>query len=188
MIPPPPMSRTVALGGLALVLAGLLAIGIGPHLMANGINDGRAAKEELLEGLRRQAGARARLEGERSALKGAAPRAATLPGKTGGVASASLQEHMDRLARRHGLGVASVQVLPVRPAGEFSELAAVLVMRGPLTGLAALLHEIETGAPFLFVDEIRIRSEDARRDGSGPRQPVRLEISMKVRGYGEGGS
>lgn len=188
MSPLSPMSRTTALGGLALVLAGLLGIGIGPHLIANGINDGRTAKEELLEGLRRQAGARARLEGERSALKGAAPKAATLPGKTSGVASASLQEHLDKLARRHGLGVASIQVLPARPAGEFSELAAVLVMRGPLTGLAALLHEIETGAPFLFVDEIRIRTEEARREGGGARQPSRLEISMKVRGYGEGGS
>lgn len=188
MSAPPPMSRTTALGGLALVLAGLLGVGLGPHLVANGIHDGRAAKGELLDGLRRQAGARARLEGERSALKGAAPKAATLPGKTSGVASAGLQEHMDKLARRHGLGVASVQVLPSRPAGEFTEVAAVLVMRGSLTGLAALLHELETGAPFLFVDEIRIRSEEARREGGGPRQPIRLEISVKVRGYGEGGS
>jgi hypothetical protein len=52
-----------------------------------------------------------------------------------------------------------------------------------IEGLEQTLYELETGQPYLIIDDVTVRQERARRRRSEPRAEPMLDISLELFGY-----
>ena len=75
----------------------------------------------------------------------------------------------------------SSQVLPAEPVQGFQRISLRTRMRGDIETLRAMLHGLETGKPYLFVDNLRIRVWTVGRR-NGP-QVGDLDVYFDVYGY-----
>jgi general secretion pathway protein M len=112
-----------------------------------------------------------------------AARDALIAGETSGMAGAELQRIVSELARKSRMSLLSTSVTAPKREADLTVIGVDIALQGHLEGLRAFLHAIETGNPILFVETLSIR---AAPDYRTQQQPVALEISLKVRGYGAG--
>jgi hypothetical protein len=52
-----------------------------------------------------------------------------------------------------------------------------------IDGLEETLYELETGQPYLIIDEVTVRQERARRRRSEPQAQPMLDVSLELFGY-----
>jgi general secretion pathway protein M len=168
------LRRVAALGLvlLALVVAALLASA--PFAKSGGQHDEIAALRELI------------VQRERFLLTATGRptqngREALLAGETSGILGAELQRHMIELARRNSLAVRSTQVLPPKRESSLIAVGLELSLQGEIAGVRALLHAVETGTPLLFAEALILKTAPSPQAAD---KPIRLEITLKVRGYG----
>lgn len=107
-----------------------------------------------------------------------APDAAFLLAPTLGQASALLQAHVDKLIAAQHASVASSAAQPTlrEDASDVLRLRATFDMR--LAALQRVLHELETGAPYVFVDALSIAP--LRGSGRGAEEPI-LRVTLDLR-------
>ncbi len=105
-------------------------------------------------------------------------RAATEP-----LAAAAVQEHLKRAVGLHGGELRSVQSLPSLPEEDLTRIGLRVVMTGVLGPMILVLHELETGEPYLFVDNLQIKSTTRRRRRTQEQAVGRLSIRFDVYGY-----
>lgn len=98
--------------------------------------------------------------------------------ETPAIGAAVMQQLLAEAAARAGVQVASVQVLPDGPEGGFRRIALRGEFWGPLPGVMSLLHELESGRPYIFIDalEFRARSDAAADPGEHPVLSVRADL------------
>lgn len=173
---PKPLSRAAALGlvVLALSLAALAAVAPFARMAAIGddiatATDQIAQQERLL-----------RAAGRRPAH---AARDMLVAGETSGLAGAELQRIVSELARRSGLSLRSAHVAPPKREADLAAIGVEVSLHGQTEGLRAFVHAIETGTPILFIETLAIRSAPTYQPVP---QPVSLDITLRVRGYGAG--
>lgn len=99
-----------------------------------------------------------------------------------GRASADLQTRLGSAARTEGIVFRSTQVLESRRQGDVTEISVEVAFQTGATALRGLLHDIETRAPLLIVDEIAIRAVQPA-SGEVKLPSVPLDVTMKVRGF-----
>ena len=105
-------------------------------------------------------------------------RAATEP-----LAAAAVQEHLKRAVGLHGGELRSVQSLPSLAEENLTRIGLRVVMTGTLGPMIRVLHELETGEPYLFVDNLQIKSTKRRRRRTQEQPVGRLSIRFDVYGY-----
>ena len=105
-------------------------------------------------------------------------RAATEP-----LAAAAVQEHLKRAVGLYGGELRSVQSLPSLAEGELTRIGLRVVMTGTLGPMIHVLHELETGEPYLFVDNLQIKSTRRRRRRTQEQRVDTLSIRFDVHGY-----
>ncbi|MFQ5565592.1 MAG: type II secretion system protein GspM [Paracoccaceae bacterium] len=105
-------------------------------------------------------------------------RAATEP-----LAAAAVQEHLKRAVGLHGGELRSVQSLPSVAEEELTRIGLRVVMTGTLGPVIRVLHELESGEPYLFVDNLQIKSTTRRRRRAQEQAVGRLSIRFDVYGY-----
>ena len=173
---PKPLSRAAALGLvlLALGLAALAALmpfarmaAVGEEIAA--VNDQIAQQERLL-----RAAARRPAHAARDML---------VAGDTSGLAGAELQRVLTELARRSGLSLRSTHVAPTKREADLAAFGVEVSLQGQMEGLRAFVHAIETGTPILFIETLSIKSVLSYQPVP---QPVSLDVTLRVRGYGAG--
>ena len=81
-----------------------------------------------------------------------------LKSNTEALAAADLQGIVKRLSRSNGTDVLSTQTLPGIKELGFSGVTLKVRMRGKLNQLVGIFHALETGQPYLFIDNVSIRS------------------------------
>lgn len=103
-----------------------------------------------------------------------APDAAFLRAPTIGQASALLQAHLGRLVAAQHASVASSLAQPTlrEDASDVLRLRATFDMK--LAALQTLLYELETGAPYIFVDALSISPQ------RGAQEPI-LRVTLDLR-------
>jgi general secretion pathway protein M len=165
----------LSLVGLALGLAALVAIV--PFSRAAAARKEMIATRDLVARQERiqQAAAGPRTQGSGREL--------LLAGATSGLAGAELQRLVSELSRQSGLTLRSTQVTSAKREADLAVVSVDAGLQGGIEGLRALLHSIETGVPMLFVEALSIRTVAARQVAL---QPVSIDITLKVRGYGAG--
>ena len=105
-------------------------------------------------------------------------RAATEP-----LAAAAVQEHLKRAVGLHGGELRSVQSLPSLAEENLTRIGLRVVMTGVLGPTIHVLNELESGEPYLFVDNLQIKSSKRRRRRTQEQAVGRLSIRFDVYGY-----
>lgn len=106
-----------------------------------------------------------------------------LQGDSTALAAANMQALVTALVHRHGGQVRSVQNLPAASSGGLEKIEVQYELSLPLASLKGAIYQLETGQPFLYLDEMDIHPEEsAALDGpmSAPRD---LHVELLVRGY-----
>lgn len=182
------LSRTLALALLGVALLGAQRLIIAPVLSA--YRDGEARIEQAKELLQRYEA----LGQQRSLLtdrlaeqqERAASAAGYLQGPSDALAAAQLQDRVKSVVESAGGQLRSTQILPAE------QLEAELGVRRTrlrvhfvvtIEGLEETLYELETGQPYLIIDDVTVRQERVRRRRSeAPGQPM-LDVSLELFGY-----
>lgn len=119
---------------------------------------------------------------------------------TPALAGAQLQTEVQEMVRAAGARPVSTQVLPVKPDEQPPRVRIRTQLQGDTEALLDILFRIEQARPFLFVDQMSIRSTmpRARPSRRGSRRPVRrpqrsqtqvgqLTVRLDIFGYALGG-
>lgn len=175
--------QLLALGILALVVAVVFTLAVAPLWAVNRhyaeTIDGLEGRLEVLqrtaaagEGLQSQhARLKRSLAGSRHYLKSASEALAT----------ADLQGIVKRIAVSKGMEVLSTQILPASEESEFTRVALKVRMRGILDNLVKVFHALETGQPYLFLDNVSVRTLGRGRRNVATGQA--LDVDFNLIGY-----
>lgn len=178
--------RILAAVGVAVALYLLDVAVIEPvRAYRQSVVDEIASGEEALERAARFAAAVPGLKAERDDLRRRLEQAKTrlLPGGTGTLGAAALQEKTNTIAGEKGVTVQSTQVMKEEVVEPFRKVAVRLTLSSELKPLAELLAAIEYGQQ-LSVPYVEISRRGAVPGQKGPRT---LQVSMEVDGFVEGG-
>ncbi len=183
-----PLRRTLA---VALLLAAIALIATGIVLptverfeaLAGGVADGEAALQRFTAVAARLP----RLEAEDAALKKAfAAQDGFLQATNESLIAAELQDRIKRAVEGNGGQLKSTQILPAHDENGIRKVAARVEIMGNADALERIWYEMETGAPFLFIDSFDIEARQVpRRDRAAPpaiQMQIRFELSAYARG------
>ncbi len=107
---------------------------------------------------------------------------ALLDGASEASAAAQLQDLVDRAVSEAGSEVESIRVEPTRPLEGRDGAVQVPItveLTADMPALQRLLHRVESGTPYLFVDRLAAR---ALRRGSDPEEAVEVSLSLQISG------
>jgi len=182
------ISRMLAVG----LLAGMLLAGYGlvlaPVVAAyREVGQQIEAAQLLLQRYRSLASQRPELNARLAELeRQAAQVGGYLKGSSDALAAAELQDHARAVIEAAGGSLRSTQILPASPVDSTVPLrrAALRIQLGvDVEGLQKVLYRLETGQPFLFVDQLTVRQQRTRRRSGDPDQEPVLDVSFEVYGY-----
>jgi general secretion pathway protein M len=175
--------RLLAVGILGVALATLFSISVWPILLANQhYEETISSLESRLRKLERAAAIGETLESKYETLKRLQNAdAQELRSTSPAVAAAELQRLVKRVAEARNAEVLSAQNLTAQQEAGFDRISLKVRMRGELEGMVQAFYDLETGEPFVFLDNVSIRSSRGRRVGGGVRQI--LDVDMEVIGY-----
>jgi general secretion pathway protein M len=182
------LSRTLAVVLLGVALLGAWRLIIAPLVIA--YRDGQSRIEQAKELLQRYE----TLAEQRSLLadrlaeqqEQAASAAGYLTGPSDALAAAELQDRVKSVVEGADGELRSTQILPAE------ELEADLGFRRTtlrvhfvvtIEGLEETLYELETGQPYLIIDDVTVRQERARRRRNQTPDQPRLDVSLELFGY-----
>jgi general secretion pathway protein M len=181
-------SRTLAIALLGIALLGAYRLIAAPLLIAYREGETRIelAKESLqrFEALAKQRSLLADRLAEQEERAGSA--AGYLTGPSDALAAAQLQDRVKSVVEGAGGELRSTQILPATPLeGELGFRRATLRVHFVVTieGLKTSLYELETGQPYLIIDDVAIRQERVRRRRDDPERVPTLDVSLELFGY-----
>jgi general secretion pathway protein M len=171
-----PLRRVTAVGLVVLALGLAAAVAVAPFARLAAVGPEIQAASELIA-------QQERLLAATSGRPKHAAGNALISGETSGLAGAELQRIVSELARKSRMSLLSTSVTAPRREADLTVIGVDIALHGQLEGLRAFLHAIETGMPGLFVETLSIRGAP---DYRAAQQPVALEVTLKVKGYGAG--
>ena len=182
------LSRTLAVVLLGIALLGAYRLVIAPLVTA--YRDGQSRIEQAKELLQRYEA----LAEQRSLLadrlaeeqERAASAAGYLTGPSDALAAAELQDRVKSVVEGAGGELRSTQILPAEELEAdlgFRRTALRVHFVVTIDGLEETLYELETGQPYLIIDEVTVRQERARRRRSEPQAQPMLDVSLELFGY-----
>lgn len=180
------VSRLAALGLLGAVLLAAWFYAVVPvtaHVRQ--IDEQIAHNNELIDRLSRTIANRGTYGAQIEALarrieeSGHYIRAETEP-----LAAAALQEHLTRVMAGAGGELKSVQSLQSEQQDGLTRVGVRVVMRGEYGPLVQALYDLEVGEPYLFIDNVRIKSQSSRRRLRRDAEEAETQLSIVFDLYG----
>ena len=178
-----PMRSCIAAWGLALLLPALLLLSVALPWWQNN----RSLTEQLerdhdqLQRYRQLVATlpmlRAELERERANDDF---KAFYFDAETAALAGARLQSEVQEVVRSAGARPISTQILPVDSEEQPPRVRIRVQMQGSTAQLLDVLYRIEDARPFLFVDQVSIRSTAPRARAGGRRNVRRARANQRV--------
>ncbi|MDH3611690.1 MAG: type II secretion system protein GspM [Gammaproteobacteria bacterium] len=151
--------RQLAIGILALVVAAVLMLTIGPIWAANASR--QATLDQAYERLQRYEQIAARdkallpqYESIRHAQKSSGNH---LRSDTVAVAGAELQRRVKTITSQNNAQIVSTQILPAADEQGFIRVALKVRLRGQLPAILQSFYDIETNDVYMFVDKVALR-------------------------------
>ncbi len=185
------LSRLLALGLLGGVLLAAYGLVLAPVIVAyQEVGQEIEEAQLLLQRYRSLASQRPELSARLAGLEQQAAKAGGyLKGPSDALAAAELQDHARAIIDGAGGSLRSTQILPV--SAEDSKVpvrrATLRIQLGiSIEGLQKVLYELETGQPYLFVDQLTVRQQRMRRRSAEAEQEPVLDVSFEVFGYVRG--
>jgi general secretion pathway protein M len=177
--------RLLALAILLLALTLVFSITVLPVLLANQhYRDTIAGLEGRLQQLQRAAAIGDALQPQYEQLKRwKTSDAQYLKSNSAALAAAELQRLVKRIIVSKNAEVVSTQILTTRQEEGFDRVALKVRIRGELENIIQAFYVIETGEPFVFMDNVSVRASRGRRvRGQAPTLQT-LDIDMELIGY-----
>ena len=182
----PKQSRAAALAlllGLLVLLVGLVAI---PLWLLNQRYDN--ALEDSVARLQRYskiAGMREGLIQKSAEVKALAASHHYLKSASPALAAAELQEQLKVILEANGGKLSSIQILQHKDEGAYRQVAVALQLTAPLSALKGIFHALESSRPYLFIDNLSVRSNAGfgQRMGVDPAAEPELIVQFNVTGY-----
>jgi general secretion pathway protein M len=185
------LSRMLAVALLGAVLLAGYGLVLAPFITAYGEID-REVEEQLslLQRYRSLANQRPELSAKLADLEQQAAKLGDyLKGPTDALAAAELQNHAKAVIEGAGGSLRSTQILPVSVVNSkvpVRQATLRLQLGIGIKGLQKVLYELETGQPYLFVDQLTVRQPQMRRSSKEPDQEPVLDVTFEVFGYVRG--
>lgn len=180
----PRASRLLALGILAALL--LLAFFGFVSPLLDAYRQAGAASEQYraaLEHTRNTGSDLAGLRAELARLKEhQASAVGFMQGSNPSLAAADLQNRIKSSVEAARGELRSTQILPARDEGAFRRISIRGQIAVNMAALQRVFYDLESATPFLFLDNVEIRSRPARRSTSPDDDPV-LEVRFDLYGY-----
>ena len=155
------------------------------------LSDLQEQAETLRQQEQRYAGALAQRDSLEQQLQAArrdpSSRSSLLPGEDPSAVAADLMQRSLDLVKAHadqGPGCQVTQRMPITPerdsAEPYRQVKVSLTLDCAMEPLVGLLHELEYGQPFLFIDNLSIRRATSAPASGGA---GRLQVHLLLRGY-----
>ena len=106
-----------------------------------------------------------------------------LRGKTDAVAAANLQAVVKLTASSRGMEIISTQILPAKEEEGFTRVTLKVRMRGQLEDSVKVFHALETGQPYLFLDNVSLRNFSRRQTKTNVTAVNLLNVDFDLIGY-----
>jgi len=169
--------QTISLAVLALLL---LACALAVQLSFQARSD---AKQEFAERQEMVARLEARLRTEGPGRAAAvAPPAAFLDAPTQGLAGAQLQAHLAQTASAQQAGLISSGLEATKREDTPDTIRLQATMEVGLSALQAILHRLESGTPYVFVEALTVQPAGGAAAGRPAEDPL-LRATLSVRAY-----
>ena len=99
------------------------------------------------------------------------------------LAAAALQERVKAIVEQSGGRLTSTQVPPAVAEGAYNKVTVKVRMSVTTPALQSILYELESGVPYLVVDNVAVLSRRARRRKQTQPQPQTLDVRFDLSGY-----
>lgn len=106
-----------------------------------------------------------------------------LAGSTEGIAGANLQKRVNEVVKLHNGNARSFQIQSPEKEDRLTRISMNISLKANIVSLQKILHDLETGAPFVFIEDIVIQAPDNNSGTGNTFQRKQLDITMKIIGY-----
>jgi len=181
----PRQRRLLALAILVLALGAVFSVSVLPVLLANQhYRDTIDGLESRLQQLQRAAAIGDTLQPQYEQLKRwQTTDAHYLKSNSAALAAAELQRLVKRIIVAKNAEVVSTQILTTRQEEGFDRVALKVRIRGELENIVQAFHVLETGEPFVFLENVSVRASRGRRVRGQVATLQTLDIDMELIGY-----
>ena len=181
----PQQRRLLALAILVLALGAVFSVSVLPVLLANQhYQETIASLENRLQQLQRAAAIGDTLQPQYEQLKRwHSSDAHYLKSNSAALAAAELQRLVKRIIVAKNAEVVSTQILTTRQEEGFDRVALKVRIRGELENIVQAFHVLETGEPFVFLENVSVRASRGRRVRGQVATLQTLDIDMELIGY-----
>ena len=183
---PPAVSKLLAVAILLGLLAALYGVVVEPIVTTQrqleaSIADGRY----LLRQYRRAGTQRQELQTALDNIRGRGDATAAsgyVEAPSEALAAAALQERLKAVIAKHDGQLRSTQDLSTLSENEFTRVGVRVQMIGDIEALSKIFHELESGRPYLFLDNIDLRPTGSRRSrNKTPDQAADAAVALMAR-------
>ena len=181
----PQQRRLLALAILVLALGAVFSVSVLPVLLANQhYRDTIDGLESRLQQLQRAAAIGDTLQPQYEQLKRwRSSDAHYLKSNSAALAAAELQRLVKRIIVAKNAEVVSTQILTTRQEEGFDRVSLKVRIRGELENIVQAFHVLETGEPFVFLENVSVRASRGRRVRGQVATLQTLDIDMELIGY-----
>jgi general secretion pathway protein M len=179
------LSRLLAIALLVLLVAGAYLIGIRPLVASYRANEVAIAEAQALIG---RFGAMATSQHdleqrvqELTELHASEPYYLTR--ETDALAAVELQNRVSEAINKNGGTIRSIQPLPSEKEDEFQRVTLRVQLTTTIESLFHIVYELETTQPFLFLDNVEIKSRPPRIAADGEAGELPLTVTLDLYGY-----
>jgi general secretion pathway protein M len=180
-----PARRAVALGLLAAVMAVVWLLGPQPYLDALAESNAEVARaQNLVARYARLAAEKSSLQAQVAALRADRGRGqGTFPGDNAQLVAANMQDRVKRLVESSAAVLRSTQVLPTRDESGFRQVSIRVTMETEIEGVQKIFHALESANPYLFLNNVDIRSRVVRSVRQPADKAMSLNVTFDIYGY-----
>jgi general secretion pathway protein M len=169
--------QTLSVGALAALLLVCFGLtGFSLQMRANAAQE-LAEHHELLSRLEVRAKARRAARAQSGA---AAPSAAFLDGPTQGLAVAQLQAHLAQMAEAHHAVLVSSGIEPAKHEDPQDSIRLQATLEMSLTAVQAFLYQLESGTPYVLVDQLAIQLAGAAAQRALEDPLLRITLGLRA--------
>ena len=180
----PQQSRRMAIAVLVAAIVGIAGpVAYGVWKVNQYYETELANKRDRIERFQRIASTRQEVARQLDAMRAKDPRKFFLRGGAVSLSAAEAQESVRAIIEQSGGTLITMQAPTSRDEGRFKQINVNVQLTATIQSLRRILHSIEANTPYLFVENLMIRSQVAAQHRPGPGQEPQVFVQFDVTGY-----
>jgi general secretion pathway protein M len=99
------------------------------------------------------------------------------------LSAAEAQEAIRAIVESAGARLITTQALPSKDEGRYRQVSAQVQLAANIFALRNLLHRIETNVPYLFIDNLMVKTQVPSNFKPGPGAEPEMFVTFDMHGY-----